>query len=81
MANEITFRSLCAQLAAYLQGRKDNECGWPDEDPEQDLLDLVKVKLAEPEDEPVAFLCYGEEAFDGENWQSDPVKPIPLYRK
>jgi hypothetical protein len=33
------FRALCAELASQLQGRKDDECGWPEEDPEQDLLD------------------------------------------
>jgi hypothetical protein len=47
--NAPDFRALCAELASYLQGRKDNECGWPDEDPEQDLLDRARILLAAPE--------------------------------
>jgi hypothetical protein len=45
------FRALCAELANHLQGRKDLECGWPGEDPEQDLLDRARTALAEPEPE------------------------------
>jgi hypothetical protein len=44
-----TFRALCAELANYLQGRKDLECGWGEEDPEQDLLDRARAALAQPE--------------------------------
>ena len=47
-----TFRALCAELANHLQGRKDLECGWPGEDPEQDLLDRARTALAQSE--PVA---------------------------
>ncbi len=43
------FRALCAELANYLQGRKDLECGWGEEDPEQDLLDRTRAALAQPE--------------------------------
>jgi hypothetical protein len=43
------FRALCAELAACLQGRKDLECGWPGEDPEQELLDRARAVLAKPE--------------------------------
>jgi hypothetical protein len=42
----------CAELANYLQGRKDLECGWGEEDPEQDLIDRTRAELAKPE--PVA---------------------------
>ena len=45
------FRALCAELANHLQGRKDLECGWPGEDPEQDLLDRTRTALAQPEPE------------------------------
>jgi hypothetical protein len=47
-----TFRELCAELANHLQGRKDLECGWPGEDPEQDLLDRALALLAQPEPVP-----------------------------
>jgi hypothetical protein len=47
----ISFRALCAELANYLQGRKDLECGWGEEDPEQDLLDRTRAALAQPEPE------------------------------
>jgi hypothetical protein len=43
------YRALCAELANHLQGRKDLECGWPGEDPEQDLLDRARAALAQPE--------------------------------
>jgi len=43
------FRALCAELADYLQGRKDLEYGWPGEDPEQDLLDRARAALAQAE--------------------------------
>ncbi|AEC53214.1 hypothetical protein SCRM01_268 [Synechococcus phage S-CRM01] len=33
------------ELANYLQARKDNECGWGETDPEQDLLDEVYAYL------------------------------------
>jgi hypothetical protein len=46
---EAHFRALCAELAACLQGRKDLECGWPGEDPEQELLDRARAALAQPE--------------------------------
>jgi hypothetical protein len=46
------YKALCAELANYLQGRKDLECGWGEEDPEQDLLDRARAALAQPE--PVA---------------------------
>ena len=42
------FRALCAELAGCLQGRKDLECGWPGEDPEQDLLDRARAMLDQP---------------------------------
>ena len=44
-----TFRALCAELANHLQGRKELECGWGEEDPEQDLLDRARAALAQPE--------------------------------
>jgi hypothetical protein len=47
------YRALCAELANHLQGRKDLECGWPGEDPEQDLLDRARTALAQPEPEGV----------------------------
>jgi hypothetical protein len=47
------FRALCAELANYLQGRKDLECGWGEEDSEQDLLDRTRTALAQPEPEGV----------------------------
>jgi hypothetical protein len=47
------YRALCAELANHLQGRKDLECGWPGEDPEQDLLDRARAALAQPEPEGV----------------------------
>jgi hypothetical protein len=43
------YKALCAELANHLQGRKDLECGWPGEDPEQDLLDRARAALAQPE--------------------------------
>jgi hypothetical protein len=43
------YKALCAELANHLQGRKDLECGWPGEDPEQDLLDRARAELAQPE--------------------------------
>jgi hypothetical protein len=43
------FRALCAELASQLQGRKDDEYGWPGEDPEQDLLDRAWAALKETE--------------------------------
>ena len=45
------WRRLCAELASYLQGRKNDECGWGGEDPEQDLLDYTRAELAQPEPE------------------------------
>jgi hypothetical protein len=45
------YKALCAELANHLQGRKDLECGWPGEDPEQDLLDRARAALAQPEPE------------------------------
>ena len=47
------YKALCAELANHLQGRKDLECGWPGEDPEQDLLDRARTALAQPEPEGV----------------------------
>jgi len=47
------YKALCAELANYLQGRKDLEYGWPGEDPEQDLLDRARAALAQPEPQGV----------------------------
>jgi hypothetical protein len=43
------FRALCAELVPCLQGRKDDEYGWPGPDPEQELLDRARAALAQPE--------------------------------
>ena len=43
------WKARCAELASYLQGRKDNECGWWGEDPEQELLDRTRAELDQPE--------------------------------
>jgi hypothetical protein len=56
------YRALCAELANHLQGRKDLECGWPGEDPEQDLLDRARTALAQPE--PGAVGLSDEEVLD-----------------
>jgi hypothetical protein len=45
------WKARCAELASYLQGRKDDECGWWGEDPEQELLDRTRAELALPEPE------------------------------
>ena len=49
------YRALCAELANHLQSRKDLECGWPGEEPEQDLLDRARTALAQPEPEGVGL--------------------------
>jgi len=75
------FRALCAELANHLQGRKDLECGWPGEDPEQDLLDRTHARLAQPEPEGVTdqdiqewadvswVIPLQEQCSDGDGWQ------------
>jgi hypothetical protein len=81
-----TFRALCAELANYLQGRKDLECGWGEEDPEQDLLDRARAALAQPEPQgpsrpaiepvPVSERLPGPEDCDAEGrcWMCGKVK-------
>jgi hypothetical protein len=71
------FRALCAELANHLQGRKDLECGWPGEDPEQDLLDRTRTALAQPEPEGLPMPVPGDaeglaEVFWGRYDQPEP---------
>ena len=66
------FRALCAELVPYLQGRKDDEYGWPGLDPEHELLDRARDALAQPEpqrptDEEL------EDLADAMNVTGDPV--------
>jgi hypothetical protein len=65
------YKALCAELANHLQGRKDLECGWPGEDPEQDLLDRARAALAQSE--PVAPTVIGPE------WQPCVKLPITVH--
>ena len=61
------FRALCAELASYLQGRKDLEYGWPGEDPEQDLIARTYAALAQSE--PVAPYSSAAIAWEAEEAQ------------
>ena len=54
------WKARCAELASYLQGRKDNECGWWGEDPEQELLDRTRAELDQPEQEGPPKNCWKE---------------------
>jgi hypothetical protein len=43
------FRALCAELVNELQDRKDHDgCySWPEDDPEQDLIERARAALAD----------------------------------
>jgi hypothetical protein len=89
-----TFRAMCAELANYLQGRKDLECGWGEEDPEQDLIDRACAELAKPEPEgptrdelramAVEFAARTPEEFALAvlaRWGRPAVTPIPVSER
>jgi hypothetical protein len=87
------YRALCAELANHLQGRKDLECGWPGEDPEQDLLDRARAALAQPEPEGVGDedLYDLADVFNGdpvpamrralELWGRPTIEPVPVSER
>ena len=74
-----TFRALCAELANHLQGRKELECGWGEEDPEQDLLDRARAALAQPEpvgptDEELIQLAIDTRLYRFQATAGDPIQ-------